>query len=259
MNGLELSNIILYIKIDLDESDDTTIVAISFHETSKKNSRPYSEALNESNTSRIYKHLSDDNSCAIISAYRGENSLKENKALHSALKKDIRNAGLGFIEFISRWVEDGESFDEESFLIPGMDKDLALELGKKYNQASIIYKSGKDCEEICTSSFETYKPGDIVRKFNNVGPGMLNLQSAEDIFSKRAGGPASKPKKGGKAFNLQVIEKLGPRPSYFKGAREQVILESNKFTLRESDEVNSMIDVMMDNDSLKDEPYVGSF
>ena len=180
------------------------------------------ESLNESNTSRIYKHLSDDSNCAIISAYRGENSDKENKELHQKLRSDIRNLGLGYIEFTSRWVEEGESFDEESYLIPGIDERDAISLGRKFKQSSIIYKDKDKCVEICTAPFESYGVGDIVRTYNNVGPNMLNLNDAKDIFERRKGGPASMPKKGGKPFNLQVIEKLGARPSYFKGPKEVV-------------------------------------
>ena len=66
----------------------------------------------ESSISRIYKHLTDKYTCAIISAFRGENPLKVNLERHLQLKSDVRELGFGYIEFTSRWVEDGESFDE---------------------------------------------------------------------------------------------------------------------------------------------------
>ena len=56
----------------------------------------------ESSISRIYKHLTDKYTCAIISAFRGENPLKVNLDRHLELKKDVRALGLGFIEFTSR-------------------------------------------------------------------------------------------------------------------------------------------------------------
>ena len=202
------------------------------------------ESLNESNTSRIYNHLSDDSNCAIISAYRGEYPVKENKEHHKELKSDVRKMGLGFIEFTSRWVEDGESFDEESLLIPNIDFDKAIKLGKKYEQASVIYKDKDRCVEICTTPFETYTPGDVVRTYNNVGPNMLNLSAANEIFERRKDGPASMPKNGGKAFNLQVVEKLEARPSYFKGPEEKIIYESKN---------DSLNPALWDGDELKPE------
>ena len=178
----------------------------------------------ESSTSRIYKHLTDEYSCAIISAFRGENPLKVNLDRHLELKKDVRALGLGFIEFTSRWVEDGESFDEMSLLIPRIPFEDAFELGIKYDQASIIYKDDKACAEYCTNAFEDYSRGDLVREFNNVGPNMLNLRDAEDIFMKRKGGPVSKPKND-RPFTLSVIEKIEPKPSMFREGAEVCVLE----------------------------------
>lgn len=56
----------------------------------------------ETSTSRIYKHLTDKYTCAIISAFRGENPLKVNLERHLQLKADVRELGFGYIEFTSR-------------------------------------------------------------------------------------------------------------------------------------------------------------
>ena len=56
----------------------------------------------ETSTSRIYKHLTDKYTCAIISAFRGENPLKVNLERHLQLKSDVRELGFGYIEFTSR-------------------------------------------------------------------------------------------------------------------------------------------------------------
>lgn len=181
--------------------------------------------LSEATTSRIYRRLTDKNTCAIISAFRGDNTLEENMSLHRRLKADVRALKLGFNEFISRWVEDGIAYDERSLLIPHITKEQAIALGEKYNQSSIIWKDENECVEICTNSFETYSPGDIVRTYNNAGEHVLNIKEAEEIFAKRRGGPASKPVKGSnsKPFNLnqkvesfELYEVLSPRPSYFQ-------------------------------------------
>lgn len=178
----------------------------------------------ESSTSRIYQHLVDEHTCAIISAFRGEYPLKENQKRHYDLKADVRELGYGYIEFISRWVEDGENFDEMSLMIPRIEFEEAFELGQKYEQASIIFKDETSCAEYCTNAFEDYSTGDLVREFNNVGPNMLNLKDAEDIFMKRKGGPVSKPKND-RPFTLKVIEKLQAKPSVFRESSEVCVLE----------------------------------
>lgn len=181
----------------------------------------------EATTSNIYRRLSDDSSCAIISPYRSEYSDKENRERMTELKSAVRKLGLGFNQFISRWVENGEAFDESSLLIPNISEKDALDLGKTFNQSSIIFKDLSSCREICTTSFKDndsiYKPGDIVRIFYNTGDHVFNVSDAEEIFSKRKSGPVSMPVKGSnkKPFTLKVKEMLEvyeidqPRPSYF--------------------------------------------
>jgi len=175
----------------------------------------------ESTNSRIYYHITNSNQWAIISPYRPVEELPagdSNQKRMSQLKSDVRNLNLGFIQFISRWVENGEAFDEEALLIPNISRDKAFELGQKYNQSSIIYKDDKGCNEICTTPFETYSVGQIVRTYNLSGENPLNINDAEEIFSRKKSGPASKPKKGGnmKPFTLkEVYEVIQARPSMF--------------------------------------------
>ena len=180
--------------------------------------------IDEATSSRIYSRLTDESTCAIISAFRGENAEEENMKLHKQLKRDVRNLKPGFNEFISRWVEDGEAYDERSLLIPNIEKEDAIALGKKYQQSSIIWKDVKECVEICTTSFETCKPGDIVRTFKNTGNHIFNTEEAKEIFARRKRGAASMPVKGSnkKPFtlkqeeNLELYEVLSPQPSYFQ-------------------------------------------
>lgn len=168
------------------------------------------QKLVEVSTSRIYQRLTDESNCAIVSPYRGENSKKENEQLMVKLKADVRDMGLGFSQFISRWVEDGEAFDESSLLIPNISLEDAIALGKKYHQSSIIYKDKDSCKEICTTPFETYTDGDTVRVFNTNGKSVLNIEDAKAIFSRRVGGPVSKPVKGGntRPFTLKTVDEV---------------------------------------------------
>ena len=193
------------------------------------NYREVFEELNEieeSTTSRLLKHLSDESSCAIISPYRGEYSEKENHKRMANLKSEVRDLGYGFIEFVSRWVEDGEEFDERSLLISGITEKQAFGLGMRYEQSSIIYKDNDGCFEVCTNPFEGHSRGDIVRKFINTGDHILNIEQARDIISKKEGGAVSLPVKGGKPFHLGEIKEMfeveQPRPSYFQ-SKERLI------------------------------------
>ena len=176
------------------------------------------QSLNEKTpTSRLYKHLLDDN-WAIISTYRGERTENENLQLLKELKSLVKD--YGFNEFISRWVEDGESFDERSLLIHNIPKEEALKLGKRYNQASIIISDEDGCREVCVNPFvgdegKEYKSGEVVRVFD-LSKGM-NIETAKRIFSKREGGPASMPVKGSRPFRLKEVYMVNkPRPSYFQ-------------------------------------------
>ena len=97
--------------------------------------------IKSASTSRVYERLrNNDIQVAIISPYRGEYNNKENKERMTHLKADVRKLGYGFNQLVSRWVENGESFDEESLLIPDITFNQAFQLGKKYDQLSILYK-----------------------------------------------------------------------------------------------------------------------
>lgn len=193
--------------------------------------------LVETTNSRIYSHITDDDNWAIVSPYRSENDDSTNEKLMSQFKSEVRRSGYGFIQFISRWVEDGEAFDESSLLIPNCTREDALRFGKEYNQSSVIIRDESGCNEICTTDFKDgntqYNYGDVVRTYNLSGNNVMNYDNAEAIFSKRVGGPASMAKnKSGrnnlKPFHLsEVYEVSQPRPSYFQNrGRQKLIFKS---------------------------------
>ena len=179
--------------------------------------------LKESSTSRIYQHLTKDKNWAIISPYKDYYSTKENKGRMNKLKSIVRkDYGLGFNEFLSKWVYNDElnnkvSTDEASLLIPNMTKEQAIKLGKEFEQSSVIVNDKDGCQEICTTPFENYSVGDVVRTYNIDGDTPMNISKAEEIFANREVGPVSKAKKGGKPFKLsEVYEVSSPRSSYFQ-------------------------------------------
>lgn len=173
--------------------------------------------LFETTTSRIYTHLTDTkNNCAIVSPFRTEYSQQENMQRLSSLKQEVRKLGYGFIELIARWSEQNDnneivSSDEHSLLIPKMNKELAISLGEKFEQSSIIVKEGTVCNEVCTTPFmawdsdKQFKKGDVVRTFNLNTDKPLNIEQAQQIFSHRLGGASSKPVKGNRSFTLSEV------------------------------------------------------
>lgn len=213
---------------------------LNHEEQNKKNNK---NEIKESGTSRSYNHIVNDENFAIISPYRSENSLGQNKSNLISLKREVRNLGYGFNELIARWVEFDEnlgkniSSDERSLFIHGMQKNQAIKLGKKYEQSSIIVKDKNGCREICTTPFNyeedgkviEFNYGDIVRKYNISGNSVLNIKDAEEIFSGKKDGPSSKPVKSNRPFKLNIDEDLilevweveQPRASYFNNGIER--------------------------------------
>lgn len=188
-----------------------------------------SDQLRESSLSRVYRRLVDDeNSCAIISAYRGEDK-KQDEANLNELKSIVKK-DYGFIELMSIWSEeiDGkvERSEERALLIPNIPFIEAFKLAKKFNQSSFIYKDSDGCFEICSNDFKDangkyHSAGQTVKTFNIVKDNrtVLNLRCAEDIFENRLGGAASRIVKGGgqKNFHLQEVYEIEPpRASYFQ-------------------------------------------
>ena len=176
----------------------------------------------EAKTSRIWQHLTQGDDWAIVSPYRSEYSEEENQHRMTKLKKAVRAAGYGFIQFVSRWVENGEAFDEESLMCMNMDEATAIKLGKQFEQSSVIVCKDGSVREICTTPFETYSDGETVRTFDLSGNTPMNIRDAEEIFAKRKGGPVSKPKRGrAKPFTLKEMYEIEePRASYFQNKRK---------------------------------------
>lgn len=179
--------------------------------------------LTEASNANVYKRLADPNqTVAIISPYRSEYSEKENKQRLTQLKAAVRNLGLGFNQLISRWVEDGEAFDEQSLFIPNISFDNAFELSKQFEQSSFIFKDKNGLREICTTPFENYSEGDVVRTYKTGQNELFNFEDAKAVFSKRIGGPGSKLVKGSnnQPFQFKTVtevwEAKQPRPSYMQ-------------------------------------------
>lgn len=108
--------------------------------------------INEEITpSRLWKYQESDKiDFAILSADRSERSDEENAKLNKELKKDIKDLGYWYTELKGGYIEVTEGGQrvpvdgENSLLIPNMKKEEAIELGKKYDQDSVMFKDSKN-------------------------------------------------------------------------------------------------------------------
>lgn len=120
--------------------------------------------INEASLSRIWQHIQSDRTFAVISAYKYDLNIEENIKRHEALRRDIKNlkGKIGFIEQKSgyTYLETNEQIEERSFFIANIDKEAALELGRKYEQETILFKDANSFSEIETNSGKTIRTYD---------------------------------------------------------------------------------------------------
>jgi hypothetical protein len=108
--------------------------------------------INEEITpSRLWKYQESDKiDFAILSADRSERTEEENAEKNKELKKDIKDMGYWYTELKGGYVEVTEGGQrvpvdgENSLLVPNMKKEEAIELGKKYDQDSVMFKDSKN-------------------------------------------------------------------------------------------------------------------
>lgn len=136
--------------------------------------------INEASLNRILsKHYRDG--FIIVTNIRNENSDAENKSGFEQLKGDVKSAGYSFIPVYGGFIENKDTEDEveveqASLFVPNHKvattkefddsnslKELGIQLSRKYNQDSFLYKpKGEDDE-----SFFIDKNGNVDTKFSN--------------------------------------------------------------------------------------------
>ena len=159
-------------------------------------------------------------SYAVVSAYYDGITEDEIQKGRSGLKWSIRHMKLGTMQFLAKWSEaDNETncvanireFGSIAFDIP---LKTAMELGREYNQLSIVFKSGDECNEICTIPFtdsdgNKHDEGDVIRTFNVKSPDI-----AREIFKNRIGCPGGNVKKH--SYALDGVYRIeDPKPTVF--------------------------------------------
>jgi hypothetical protein len=150
-------------------------------------------SLVEAKLSRVFQYVEDDKKdFGIVSAFRGTNSDKENKARHEELKKMVRQMGYGFIELRGGYKGDEGYVEELSLLIPNITKKGIVDIGRKFEQHSVMYKNDQDFYYIGTN--EEAGVGKVLMRFRK-GEGQNNLELAKhkviDFFSSLKKGPHS--------------------------------------------------------------------
>jgi len=109
------------------------------------------EIFNEASLSRVFKHLDSDRPVAILTAFRGNFTYKENVKRNKELAASIKNEGYGYFFVDGHWVEEEgnnetDTSEDSIFVIgdkndSGRLKSLVIKLMKKYDQDAVVFKS----------------------------------------------------------------------------------------------------------------------
>ena len=154
--------------------------------------KPYK--LDEASLARAYQHVVEKkvSSWGMLTAYRYANSKKQNIEANKKLEADLRTKGYGFFKVEGHWQECQDSnlnyvdcpkdklqdSIEVSLFVPGMKKEDAKSLCKKYEQDAVIY-GGEDTKGDAHLIFKNGTE-DNIGKFQ---PGKV-----EQAYSKFKGG-----------------------------------------------------------------------
>ena len=137
--------------------------------------------LNESSLSRIMQHISDNKTFGVVSPFRKDNSNKENKDAYAELKNEVREMGYGYIPLMGGYKEEKGFVNEKSLFIPNITKDDIMEIGRKYNQDSILFKDKSGFYEIGTNRFTGV--GKILTKFKTKGKD-ISVDDTGNVFTE---------------------------------------------------------------------------
>lgn len=91
----------------------------------------------------INRLMAEGHSFGNISAYRADKSRRKNKEAMLRLQRELQRRGYRPIPTYSTWTDDktGKQYQERSFLVPDAKPEDLFELGKMFEQDSVIYKS----------------------------------------------------------------------------------------------------------------------
>jgi len=168
----------------LDESHGDEAMTLEFLKESTIQEQPDLEMINEVKLSRVYNHFTSNKPVGIITAFRGERTMKDNISANQQLASSLRNAGFGFVWVDGAWVEnqgtDKESHEEEtSIMVVGNEGDddkmftLLKSESRKYEQDGFLFKSSDGPAGVYDSS------GNEIMSFNRI-----NIDKLSSVYTR---------------------------------------------------------------------------
>jgi len=99
----------------------------------------------ESSLSIVWKYIeNNEETCGIVSAYRENLKEEENDKRYSQLKQTARNSGYVYVEIRGGYKEKERGFVRvKALFVLRIKKNGIINLGKKYEQNSVVYKDDK--------------------------------------------------------------------------------------------------------------------
>lgn len=108
--------------------------------------------------------LQGDSDFAVISAALPHAGMKENYRRHCNLVVEARK--YGYYILVIQWLENGSLSEEELLFLPNIREKEAIELGRRYDQASILFKNVAGFFELTTSEWGDHGIGETIRFYS---------------------------------------------------------------------------------------------
>lgn len=158
--------------------------------------------VNEEKLSRVWAMATKESGVfGLITAFRGDNSLKENTVLNKKLMSDVRSAGFGYWVLSGRWIEtteDGKKIDvgEETLFISAPKdmenkgaklKDFIIKMVKKYDQDAAVFKTDESKDVIKLFIYKEWKDNKRVVSNKIISIGKFTPNKIADAYSKIRG------------------------------------------------------------------------
>ena len=97
--------------------------------------------INESSYSRIWQHITNNDTFGVISPYKSNLIDDDNRKRYIELIKEVKTLGYGYIPLKGGYTYlNGDTYEEQTLFIPKIKKDQLLGLGRKYEQETVIFK-----------------------------------------------------------------------------------------------------------------------
>jgi len=144
------------------------------------------DKISEASLGRVYQHMTKQGSesFAIITAFRGGFTYKQNLSRNKQLESGVRSLGLGFFKQKGYWNEcedpNIEYKDcpadkikpviELSLFIPNIKFKDAVKLGKKFDQDAIVYQGTETNDKVELIS----KSGSSIMKLGKFAPNKVS-------------------------------------------------------------------------------------